>query len=93
MNSRLTGGEMKKGALSKLAVSGAELVVRVTPSARSSAITIVDGGVQVRVTAAPEGGKANAAVRAALSRALGIPASRLFLIRGETSRTKVFRIG
>mgnify|MGYP000427444852 CR=1 FL=1 len=57
-------------------------------------IAEADGGaaLKVAVTAAPEGGKANAAVIKLLAKALGVPKSRLTLIQGATSRDKVFRI-
>jgi uncharacterized protein YggU (UPF0235/DUF167 family) len=52
-----------------------------------------EGQIRVYVTTVPEDGKANAAVQKILAKALGIPKSRLTLIRGQTSRDKVFRIG
>ncbi len=42
----------------------------------------------MRVTAAPEGGKANAAVAAVLAKALGVPKSAVRVVRGGTSRHK-----
>mgnify|MGYP002653798025 CR=1 FL=1 len=50
------------------------------------------GGIHVRVTAAPEDGRANAAVRKLLARALGIAPSRLTLVGGATARDKLFRV-
>lgn len=46
----------------------------------------------VRVTAAPEKGKANAAVIALLAKALGVPKSALRLTAGETDRNKTILI-
>lgn len=83
---------MKKGALSELAVVGTQLKVRVTPKASSMRITYIDGEVRVYVTTVPEGGKATMDVIKLLSHALGIPKSRLRLLRGTTSRDKVFGI-
>ena len=83
---------MKRGALSELAVPGAELAVKVKPVARRNAIDESAGELVVSVTAAPEGGKANEAVRALVADALGVAKTRLTLIRGATSRQKVFRI-
>lgn len=83
---------MKKGELSHLAKPGAELAVRVTPKASRNTVETGDAGLRIHVTTAPEGGKANAAVRKLMARALGIPASRLTLLRGETARDKVFRV-
>lgn len=48
--------------------------------------------LRVRVTAAPEGGEANRAVTALLAEALGVAPSRIALVRGATSRDKLFRI-
>jgi uncharacterized protein YggU (UPF0235/DUF167 family) len=84
----------KKGVLAHRAVTGADLVVRVTPGARSVAVREAeDGLLHVSVTAPPADGAANAAVRAVLARALGVPQSRLTLLRGATARTKVWRVG
>jgi hypothetical protein len=44
---------------------------------------------KVRVTAPPEGGKANAAVLALLAGALGVPRGDLELTAGRSSRSKV----
>jgi hypothetical protein len=68
------------------------LTLRVTPNAGADALTIADGIVQVRVTATPEAGKANAAVLALLARALGVPKSALSIVRGETGRDKRVRL-
>ena len=79
--------------LSERAVSGAEFALRVTPRGGRDAIELTeDGGLKVRVTAVPEDGKANAAVRKLLAKALGVAPTRLELIRGATSRDKVFRL-
>lgn len=78
--------------LSAEAVAGAEFACRVTPRASSDAVRRVDGQLQIRVTAPPEDGKANAAVQALLGKALGVAKTRLTLVRGATSRDKVFRL-
>ncbi len=83
---------MKKGALSAWYVPGGELVVRVTPGASRETIAEDDGGLKVSVTAPPENGKANQAVQKLLARALGIPKTRLTLLRGAGSRLKTFRM-
>ena len=83
---------MDKGALSDLAVDGAQIEVRVTPKASRMRITHEDGQIRVYVTTVPEGGKATKDVIKLLARALGIPKSRLELLRGTTSRDKVFGI-
>ena len=78
--------------LSHLAVEGAEIAVRVTPKASRDRILVEDDAIRVYVTTVPEDGKANKAVVKLLSKALGLPKTRLDLIRGATSRDKVFRI-
>ena len=78
--------------LSYLAVEGAEIAVRVTPKASRDRILVEDDTIRVYVTTVPEDGKANKAVVKLLSKALGVPKTRLDLIRGATTRDKVFRI-
>lgn len=68
------------------------LAVRVTPGARSETLEIVEGQLLAKVRAVPENGKATAAVVALLARALAIAPSRLRLLRGATSREKLFAI-
>lgn len=89
------GGLLSRGMtdLSHLVRPGAEIAVRVTPRAARARIEVVDGAIRVYVTVVPEDGKANAAVVTLLAKALGIAKSRLSLVRGQTSRNKVFRIG
>ncbi|MWD26840.1 DUF167 domain-containing protein [Aquicoccus sp. SCR17] len=79
--------------LSHLARDGAEIAVRVTPRASRNAVEAEGGTIRVRVTAPPEDGKANVAVQKLLAKALGLPKSRLVLVRGATARDKVFRVG
>ena len=78
--------------LTHLAVDGAEIAVRVTPKASRDRITVEDGAIRVYVTTVPEDGKANAAVQKLLAKAMGVAKSRLVLVRGATSRDKVFRV-
>ncbi|WP_407495374.1 DUF167 domain-containing protein [Pseudooceanicola sp. MF1-13] len=78
--------------LSVLAVAGAEVAVRVTPKAARNRIVAEDGAIRVYTTTVPEDGKANASVTKLLAKAMGVPKSRLELIRGQTSRDKVFRV-
>lgn len=77
--------------LSALAVPGAKLAVRATPRARGEGIEPGDP-LRIRVTAPADEGRANEAVRQLLAKALGIAPSRLTLLRGQTSRDKLFQI-
>ncbi len=79
-------------ALWSLADAEGRLLVRVTPGARSEGVAITCGRVQVKVRAKPEGGKATAAAIVLLAQALVIPPSQIALLRGATSREKLFRI-
>jgi hypothetical protein len=79
-------------AVMKLADAQCRIAVRVTPGARSEALEIVDGKLVARVRAKPRDGEANEAVLALVAAALGIARSRLTLLRGATSREKLFGI-
>ncbi len=81
---------MEKGALADMAVSGAQFNVRVTPNARKNDIVLVDGVIKISTTTVPEDGRATAAAQ--LAHALGVAKTRLMLVRGATSRDKVFRL-
>lgn len=69
------------------------LAVRVTPGARVETIEIAEGKLLAKVRAKPQDGKANDAVRGLLAGALGLAPSRIELLRGATSREKLFRVG
>ncbi|WP_099826160.1 DUF167 domain-containing protein [Oceaniglobus indicus] len=75
--------------LSRLAVPGARIAVRVTP--RAGLTRVVDGDpVRIYVTTVPEDGKATAAAIEVLARAMGVAKTRIHLARGAKSRDKVF---
>lgn len=79
--------------LTARAVPGERIAVRVTPRGGRDAVTVDEAQqVHIRVTAPPEDGKANAAVRKLLARAMGIAPSRLTLVGGATARDKLFRV-
>jgi uncharacterized protein (TIGR00251 family) len=69
----------------------AEIQVRVTPRSSRSRC---EGGEPVRVwvTAPPVDGQANEAVVRTLAEALGVPRSRVRIVRGEASRDKTVRV-
>ena len=78
--------------LTARAVPGAEFALRVTPRASRNQLTEEDGQLRAQVTAVPEDGRANKAVSELLAEALGVAKTRLTLVRGATSREKVFRL-
>ncbi len=66
--------------------------MRVTPRASRNQLTEEEGQLRAQVTAVPEDGRANKAVSELLAEALGVAKTRLTLVRGATSREKVFRL-
>ena len=71
--------------------TGVVLPVRAAPGAKKNAIQGIHAGMlKVSVTAAPEDGKANAAIVQLLSKALKISKSRVQLMSGATQRQKKF---
>lgn len=72
--------------------------MRASPGAKANAVAGLWRGAQgvvrlaVKVTAAPDKGKANAAILALLAKALGLPKSALHVAAGETSRLKTIDI-
>ncbi len=78
--------------LSHLAIPGTQIALRATPRAGKNRVTTDGTALRVYVTAPAENGKANAAVQKLLAKRMGIAKSRLELIRGATSRDKVFLV-
>ncbi len=77
----------------KAHAQGTILPVRAQPGARRNEIRgEQDGALKVCVTQSPERGKANKALIALLSKALGVRKSQLELIAGETSQQKRFLV-
>jgi uncharacterized protein (TIGR00251 family) len=67
----------------------AQLKLRVSPGASNDAVVGRHGSAwKLRVSAAPEHGKANAAVVRLLSSALGVPARDVEIVSGHGSRDK-----
>jgi len=74
---------------------GRKFTVRVTPKASRNVVKVDPDGradLRVYVTIVPEGGKANAAVVKLLSKTLGVPKTRLEIVRGQSGRDKIFRV-
>lgn len=78
--------------LTHLALPGAVIAVKVTPGARHTGVRVADGTIRVAVNAVAEDGRATAAATALLAQALGVAKTRLVLLRGATSRDKLFRL-
>jgi len=78
--------------------AGLTLALRVTPKARRNRIgevaQVAEGGavLKVSVTAAPEDGKANAAVIALLAKEWRLPKSAFAVTRGAAARRKTLTI-
>ena len=69
------------------------VAVHVTPKAGRDEIAGWRGSeLSVRVSVAPEGGKANAAVCLVVARAMGVPKSTVRVVRGHTSRHKAVEV-
>jgi uncharacterized protein YggU (UPF0235/DUF167 family) len=79
-------------AIRALADVGGRLALRVTPGARTEGIEVVAGRLVVKVRAKPHDGAANAAVLVLLGEALGVPTSRLRMLRGATGRDKLVQL-
>ena len=69
-----------------------QMKIRVQPKDGRNAIEVAGDKVTVRVTAAPEGGKANDAVVELLAKRLGVAKGRVSIVRGHKSRDKTVLI-
>jgi uncharacterized protein (TIGR00251 family) len=69
------------------------LAVKAVPGARSDQIAGVLGErLKIRISAPPEGGKANRAICALLAKTLGVRTSDVQVVSGTTRAEKVVRI-
>jgi uncharacterized protein len=69
------------------------LALRVQPrSRRNEIVGERAGALLVRVTAPPVDGEANEAVRRLVAKRLGVPAGRVAVVRGESSRDKLVEV-
>lgn len=77
------------GAWLTSSADGVRIEVRVTPKASRNAVGAVEGDrLKLQVTAAPENGKANDAVRKLLAKRLRVGKTSISVVRGETARDK-----
>jgi uncharacterized protein (TIGR00251 family) len=76
----------------KILESEGELIVncRLSPQAKNSEIKeiMADGALKVRVTSAPEKGKANLELRHVLSKEFNVPLNNINIIKGNMSKFK-----
>ena len=72
---------------------GVIIAVRAQPGAKRNEVAgIRDRMLLVRVTQAPEKGKANKAIAEVIAKAIGLRRSQVELFSGETSRQKRFLV-
>ncbi len=91
-----TGGKIVE-VTNRLEISvtpeGVIITVSVKPKAKREGVQgIHDGMIKLGVTAAPEKGKANAAVVSILAKLFGLPKNRIELKTGAASRKKAFLV-
>ena len=73
--------------------SAVTIKVRVQPRApRTEIIGEHDGAIKMRLTAPPVNGKANEECRRFLAKLLGVSATSVEIISGESSRDKIIRV-
>jgi uncharacterized protein (TIGR00251 family) len=83
----------------RVVADGLAVQVRLTPKAAQDRIDGIDAGpggaaiLRARVRAAPEGGKANAALLRLLAKSWRMPKSALAVTSGATGRSKTVTIG
>lgn len=92
-----TPGKSTRAMIEPVA-GGVTIRLKVTPGAKRDAIEGVidmpDGPrLMVKVTAPPEGGKANEAVRDLIAKSLGVARSAVEVTAGHASREKSVRVG
>jgi len=72
---------------------GVLVAVKAVPgSSRDEVVGVLGDRLKVRVSAPPEGGKANKAICAAIAEALGVKARDVEVVAGHTSPEKTVRI-
>jgi uncharacterized protein (TIGR00251 family) len=80
--------------LAKRLGEGRAFRVKVIPKSARTEITgeLADGTLKIRVAAVPEKGRANAELCAFIARELGLPASSIEVISGQTSPVKLVKV-
>ena len=74
--------------------TGAAITVRVSPRANRNEVTDVmtDGTIKIRLTAPPVEGQANAALIHFLADLLGVSATKIEIVAGQTGKEKLVAI-
>jgi uncharacterized protein len=73
--------------------SSVRLTIRLTPGAGVDRVDgVVDGALRARVAARAVEGAANEALIRLVAASLGVPRSRVALVRGATARVKVIEV-
>jgi uncharacterized protein len=69
------------------------VAIRLTPRAAREEIVVPRGGVlAVKVSSPPVRDRANAALRRLIAKEVGIPPSRVQIVRGQKNREKVLQL-
>jgi len=72
---------------------GVVFAVRVVPgSSRTAICRLFDGMLKIKISAAPEKGKANRCLLEFLAKQLGVKKNAVHLISGQTSRVKRLQV-
>ena len=83
----------KLASAGKGAPAAGRIAVRLRPGGRGDALLgIEDGVLRARVSAPPLDGRANKALRKLIAKRVGVPFSRVELVRGEKSRDKLIAV-
>lgn len=71
-----------------------KLTLKVIPKSSKNEISgmLKDGSLKIKITAAPEKGKANAAICEFLAAEFGVPKRNIEIVKGETSSSKLIVI-
>lgn len=70
-----------------------DLKIKAVPGASRDAVAGMLGDrIKVRVSAPPEGGKANKAIEAVIAESLGVKASQVEVVAGMTNPVKTVRV-
>jgi uncharacterized protein YggU (UPF0235/DUF167 family) len=73
--------------------TGVRFTVRLTPRGGADRIEgVLDGGLRVRVAAAPVEGAANEALGRLIAAALGVARGRVRIVSGTTNRRKIVEV-